>query len=62
MKYYKKIANLQDRDYLVPKVFKGIGAIIKPLADLIAYFDPEIRNSKTEIKEGISRSRKLLGE
>ena len=37
--YHKKIVNFQDRDYLVTKVLKSIDAIIKPLTDLIVYFD-----------------------
>jgi hypothetical protein len=44
VKYYKKIANFQDRDYLVIKVLKGIGTIIKPPIDLIAYFNLKVQN------------------
>jgi hypothetical protein len=44
IKYYKKTADFQDRDYLVTKVFKDMGIIIKPPADLIAHFDLTIYN------------------
>ena len=39
VKYYKKIIDFQDRDYLVTKVLKGIGVIIKSPIDVIAYFN-----------------------
>jgi len=39
VKYYKRIADFRDKDYLIIKVLKGISAIIKSLANVIAYFD-----------------------
>jgi hypothetical protein len=52
VKYYKKTADFQDRDCLVTKVLKSIGAIIKPLTDLTAYFDLVIQNRvKKELKK-----------
>ncbi|CZR52935.1 uncharacterized protein PAC_02813 [Phialocephala subalpina] len=44
VKYHEKTADFQDGDCLVTKVFKGIGAIMKPPADLTAHFDLEVRN------------------
>jgi hypothetical protein len=39
VKYYKKTANFQNRDCLVIKMLKDIGAIIKPPIDVIVYLD-----------------------
>jgi hypothetical protein len=52
VKYYKKTADFQDGDCLVSRVFKGMGAIMKPLADLTTYFDLSVRNRiKQELKK-----------
>lgn len=39
VKYHEMTAGFQDGDCLVAKVLKDIGAIMKPPADLIAYFN-----------------------
>ena len=44
MKYYKKTAGFQDRDCLVIKILKGIGAIIMPPTDVVAYSNLKVRN------------------
>jgi hypothetical protein len=44
VKYHEKTADFQDGDCLVTKVFKGMGAIMKPPADLTAHFDLAVRN------------------
>jgi hypothetical protein len=52
IKYYKKTADFQDGDCLVIKVLKGMGAIMKPPADLTAYFDLEVQNRvKLQLKK-----------
>ncbi|KAF8850019.1 hypothetical protein BDZ45DRAFT_680080 [Acephala macrosclerotiorum] len=52
LKYHEKTADFQDGDCLVTKVLKGMGAIMKPPADLTAYFDLAVRNSvKRELKK-----------
>ena len=38
------LSHTPDRDCLASRVTKGISAIMKPLADLIAYFDLIVRN------------------
>ncbi|PQE22102.1 Proto-oncogene tyrosine- kinase ROS protein [Rutstroemia sp. NJR-2017a BVV2] len=44
VKYHEKTADFQDGDCLVTKVLKGLDAIMKPPADLTAYFDLDVRN------------------
>lgn len=39
VKYHEKTADFQDRDCLVTKVHKGMGAIMKPLADVTVCLD-----------------------
>ena len=39
VKYHEKTADFENGDYLVSRVLKDIGAIMKPPADLTAYFD-----------------------
>lgn len=52
VKYYKKTADFQDGDCLVIKVLKSIGAIMKSLTDVIAYFDAVRRDRiKRELKK-----------
>jgi len=52
VKYYKKIADFQDGDYLVIKVLKGMGVIIKSPIDVTAYFDTIRRDRiKRELKK-----------
>jgi hypothetical protein len=52
VKYHEKTADFQDGDCLVTKVLKGMGAIMKPPADLTAYFDLEVRNRvKLQLKK-----------
>lgn len=47
-KYREKTVEFQDRDCLAPKVLKGMGAIIKPPADLTAHFDLVRRDRSNE--------------
>jgi hypothetical protein len=52
VKYYEKTADFQDGDCLATKVLKGMGAIMKPPADLIASFDAVGRDRvKRELKK-----------
>jgi putative N-acetylmannosamine-6-phosphate epimerase len=52
VKYHEKTADFQDRDCLVTKVLKGMGAIMKSPADVIAYFDAIGRDRiKQELKK-----------
>ena len=52
VKYHEKTADFQDGDCLVTKVLKGMDAIMKPPADLTAYFDLVVRNRvKQELKK-----------
>jgi hypothetical protein len=52
IKYYKMTADFQDGDCLVIKVLKGMGAIMKPPADVTAYFDTIGRDRiKRELKK-----------
>jgi hypothetical protein len=52
VKYHEKTADFQDGDYLVTKVLKGMGAIMKSPADVTAYFDAVGRDRiKRELKK-----------
>jgi hypothetical protein len=52
VKYHEKIADFQDGDYLVTKVLKGMGVIMKSPIDVIAYFDAIGRDRiKRELKK-----------
>ncbi|KAH6664208.1 hypothetical protein B0J14DRAFT_569875 [Halenospora varia] len=52
VKYHEKTADFQDGDCLVTKVLKGIGAIMKPPADLIAYFDLAVWDEDDDSPKG----------
>lgn len=49
MKYHEKTVDFQDGDCLAPKVLKGMGAIMKPPADLTAHFDP-VRRDRVKLE------------
>ncbi|PVH71241.1 hypothetical protein DL98DRAFT_597090, partial [Cadophora sp. DSE1049] len=49
VKYHEKTVDFQDGDCLAPKVLKGMGAIMKPPADLTAYFDL-VRRDKVKLE------------